>query len=174
MMIHNLRISDNGIKKLKQLEGCVKIGDRHVVYDDKTGKIVNLNQPLPRGATIGYGHLITSGESFTNGISETTATELLCADIEVAENAVRNTITMQLTQNQYDALVIFAYNIGTKNFVTSTVVRYLNNPNFHSPLYPNLESAWKAWNKSGGQKNAGLVNRRDAEWNIFKNAKYFY
>lgn len=64
-----MKISDNGIKLLKQLEGCVKIGDKHIIYDDKTGNPVNPNRPLPHGATIGYSHLINQGEDFRNGIS---------------------------------------------------------------------------------------------------------
>lgn len=162
-----MRISDKGIDMLKRFEGSVKLGDKHVIYDDKTSKPVDTNKPLLSGATIGYGHLIKQGENFRNGISEAKATELLRADIAIAERAVKNNITVPLSQNQYDALVSLAYNIGAKNFATSTVVKYINNPNFHSSVYPNLESAWKAWNKSGGRVMTGLSNRRNQEWNIF-------
>ena len=164
-----MNISDNGINLLKKLEGCVKIGDKHVIYDDQSGRPVKPNESLPRGATIGYGHLIKQGEDFTNGISETKATELLRADIATAERAVQQSISANLSQNQYDALVIFAYNIGIKNFTESTVVKYVNNPNFHSVRYPTLESAWKAWNKSCGRVMPGLSNRRNQEWDLFTN-----
>ena len=164
-----MNFSDNGINILKQCEGCVKRNERHVIYDDKTGKPVNTNEPLPNGATIGYGHLIKSGENFTKGISEAKATELLRADIATAERAVRDNITVPLSQNQFDALTSLAYNIGTKNFANSTVVNYINNPNFHSSTYPNLESAWNTWNKSGGHVMTGLSNRRNQEWNMFNN-----
>lgn len=162
-----MNFSDNGINLLKKLEGYVKIGDTHVIYDDKTGCPVNSNGVLPRGATIGYGHLIKSGENFINGINESTATELLRSDIAMAERAVKNNIRVCLTQNQYDALVIFAYNVGMNNFVNSSVVKYINNPNFYSPRYPTLESAWRAWNKSEGREMAGLNKRRDQEWVLF-------
>ncbi|MBO7508737.1 MAG: lysozyme [Alphaproteobacteria bacterium] len=162
-----MKISNNGINMLKRLEGCVKQGDKHVIYDDKTGKPVNPNKPLPPGATIGYGHLITRGEDFATGITETAATDLLCADIAVAERAVGNNITTPLTQNQYDALVSLAYNIGARNFANSTVVKYINNPNFRGSVYPTLESAWKAWNKSGGKEMPGLTNRRNQEFALF-------
>lgn len=162
-----MKLSENGIKLLKQWEGSVKIDNRHVIYDDKTGRPVPASVPLPQGATIGYGHLIKSGEDFKNGISEPFATELLHADIVAAESAVQSNITTPLNQNQYDALVSLAYNIGSKNFAVSTVVKYINNPNFHSSIYPNLESAWMAWNKSGGRENPGLTNRRRKEWNLF-------
>ncbi|MBQ7409233.1 MAG: glycoside hydrolase family protein [Alphaproteobacteria bacterium] len=167
--VQNMKMSDNGINMLKRLEGCVKIGNRHVIYDDKTGKPVDVNKPLPSGATIGYGHLIKPNEDFRNGISESKATELLRADITNAERAVRDNITVPLSQNQFDALTSLAYNIGSKNFADSSVVKYINNPNFHSSGYPNLESAWKTWNKSGGHVMTGLSNRRNQEWNMFNN-----
>ena len=162
-----MNFSDNGLALLKRLEGSVKIGGLHVIYDDKTGQPVGRGAPLPRGATVGYGHLIKSGECFSNGIDEQTATALLRQDIVCAEYAVRNNINVPVSQNQYDALVILAYNIGTRNFAESTVVKYINNPHFHSKKYPNLESAWMAWNKSGGREMSGLTNRRCNEWRLF-------
>ena len=167
--VNDMKMSDNGINMLKKFEGSVTKGDKHVIYDDKTGKPVDANKPLPSGATIGYGHLIKPNEDFRNGISESKATELLRADIATAEYAVRDNITVPLSQNQFDALTSLAYNIGAKNFANSTVVRYINNPNFHSSVYQNLESVWKAWNKSGGHVMAGLSNRRNQEWNMFNN-----
>ena len=164
-----MKISDKGIKLLKQLEGCVKNGDKHIIYDDQTGRAVDTNKLLPGGATIGYGHLIKAGEDFKNGISEAQATELLRADVATAERTVQNSIVVALTQNQYDALVIFAYNIGAKNFSDSTVVKYINNRDFHSIRYPTLESAWMVWNKSCGREMSGLTRRRKAEYELFTN-----
>ena len=165
----NMKMSDDGIRILKKQEGSVTKDSKHIIYDDKTGKPLNTNEPLPRGATIGYGHLIKPGEDFRNGISETKATELLRADIATAERAVRDNINVPLTQNQFDALTSLAYNIGTKNFTDSTVVKYVNNPDLKNTTYPTLESAWKTWNKSGGHVMAGLSNRRNQEWNMFNN-----
>ena len=106
-----MKISDNGINILKRFEGRVKIGGKHVIYDDKTGKPVDSNKGLPKGATIGYGHLIKSGEDFRDGITERQATEILRLDISMAEQAVKDNITVHLSQNQYDALVSLAGNI---------------------------------------------------------------
>lgn len=164
----DMKMSDNGINMLKKLEGSVTKNNKHIIYDDKTGKPVNTNKPLPRGATIGYGHLIKQGEYFKNGISEAKATELLRADIATAERAVKDNITVPLTQNQFDALTSLAYNIGAKNFANSTVVKYVNNPDLKDNTYPTPESAWKTWNKSGGHVITGLSNRRNQEWNMFK------
>ena len=165
----NMKISDNGINMLKRFEGSVKIGDRHVIYDDKTGRPVNSDKELPAGATIGYGHLIKSDEDFKHGITERQATEILRSDISTAERAIKDNITIPLSQNQYDALVSLAYNIGARNFANSTVVKYVNDSNYHNTKYPTLESAWMAWNKSGGREMAGLTNRRQQEFNLFNN-----
>ena len=162
-----MRFSNNGIAILKRLEGAVIHNGKHVIYDDQTGEPVPPNLPLPRGATIGYGHLIQTGEDFFHGIDEACATELLRDDIATAERAVQKNITVPLTQNQYDALVIFAYNIGADNFAKSTVVKYINNPNHRSATYPTLESAWRAWNKSNGRVMTGLNKRRSQEWILF-------
>ena len=162
-----MNFSDNGINILKQCEGCVKRNERHVIYDDKTGTPVPPGVPLPTGATIGYGHLIKPGEDFSDGIDENAATNLLSRDVETAKHAVQNNIFATLSQNQYDALVILAFNIGAKNFATSTVAKYINNPNFHSTQYPTLQSAWFAWNKSGGHEKVGLNRRREIEWKLF-------
>lgn len=59
-----MQISDSGLNKLKQFESAVKIAGRHIIYDDATGKPVAQNEPLPRGATIGYGHLIKKWREF--------------------------------------------------------------------------------------------------------------
>jgi type VI secretion system secreted protein VgrG len=162
-----MHISNHGIELLKEYEGVVIRNRKHVIYDDKTGAPVNTNEPLPRGATIGYGHLIKPGEDFSDGISETAATELLRSDIATAERAVQDNISAPLSQNQFDALVIFAYNIGNQNFASSTVVKYINNPDFHSSTYPTMDAAWRAWSKSGGRIMPGLANRRDMELKLF-------
>lgn len=167
-----MKISEQGLELLKKLEGCVKVGGKHVIYNDADGRPVTAGAPLPPGATIGYGHLIKPGEDFRGGLTEKQATELLRRDIAPAERAVRDNITVPLAQNQYDALVSLAYNIGIGAFARSTVVQYINNPDFVSSRYPTTESAWRAWNRTHGTISQGLINRRYAEWRLFQNADY--
>jgi len=171
--VSDMKMSDKGIEWLKGKEDRVldKRGN-HVIYDDATKKPVNPNEPLPKGATIGYGHLVKPGEDFTNGITERQAIALLRSDIAVAERAVNDNITVPLAQNQYDALVSLAYNIGSGGFKNSTVVKYINNPDFHSSVYSDLESAWRAWNRTQGKVSNGLINRRQNEWNLYKRGIY--
>lgn len=170
--VKDMKISDYGIAALKQQEGSVKQDGKHVIYDDQTGKPVPAGAPLPLGATIGYGHLIKPGEDFRGGITECAATELLRADVVAAERAVHDNITVPITQNQYDALVMLAYNIGSDAFTKSTVVQYVNNPDFTSAKYPSLESAWRAWNRSQGAVSSGLINRRNYELNMYNGGIY--
>ena len=170
--VTDMKMSDKGIEWLKGLEGSVKVNGKHVIYDDATGKLVPAGAPLPVGATIGYGHLVKPGEDFTNGITERQAIALLRSDIATAERAVQDNITAQMSQAQYDALVSLAYNIGASGFKNSTVVKYINNPDFHSSVYSDLEFAWKAWNRTQGKVSNGLINRRQNEWNLYKRGIY--
>ena len=167
-----MKISNIGIEILKRIEGCVKIGAIHVAYNDETGQPLEYTYPLPRGATIGYGHLIKPGENFQHGITETAAIQLLRSDVAIAERAVNNCINVPLSQNQYDALVLLAYNIGPTQFSKSSVVKHINRPGHCDARYPTLESAWMAWNKSRGKTVTGLTNRRKQEWKLFNARTY--
>lgn len=139
-------------------------------YDDQTGKTITL---WCKGATIGYGHLIDQSEweQFKNGITQNDAEALFLKDIKPFEAVVRE-IGRPLAQHQFDACVALAFNIGENNFRKSTVYKMVSNPSFKSSVYPNLEAAWKAWNKSQGVVNKGLTNRRAAEWDMYSSAIY--
>ena len=80
-------------------------------------------------------------------------------------------MTAQISQQQFDASVILAFNIGIGAFKSSSALKLINDPNA-STTYDSLESAWKAWNKSQGKVSRGLVNRRNAEWNIYSKGVY--
>jgi len=115
--------------------------------------------------TIGYGHLITDADSTLIGrtISEADAEQILRTDLNTAEAAVRNSITVPLAQHQFDALVSLVFNIGGGAFAGSTVRQRINTRAPES----DTEEAWKRWNKVGAQVVQGLVNRRDAEWQLY-------
>ena len=161
----SLSFGPDGVALLKSIEKL-----RLKPYNDQTGKDITT---WVAGATIGYGHLIAKSEwkTYEKGISEKDADALFNADLAPFVDAVRNTITVGLQQHQFDALVIFAFNIGISGFKGSSVVQLINNPKAKTS-YATLEDAWKAWNKSQGKLNKGLVNRRNAEWNIYNSATY--
>lgn len=97
--------------------------------------------------------------------------ELLRYDLEPAEHGVRCAVKVPLSQQQFDALVIFAFNIGVTGLRGSSAIKLINDPQYVA-IYPTLEAAWKAWNKSQGKLNQGLVNRRNCEWKIWQEGTY--
>lgn len=173
-----MKFSQKGIDLLKSIE------ELHLkVYDDQTGKdIEEYNDENERGVTIGYGHLISEEEQTIYkeqvSITRTQADKLFLDDLQKFLKIVNETIKVNLLQQEYDALVILAFNIGTgvgsrnKGFKNSSVVKLINDPKDAESNYPTLDEAWKAFNKSQGQVNKGIINRREAELKIFKEGVY--
>jgi len=159
------QLSVNGSDLLKGIEQL-----RLQPYDDGTGKTIS---DWVEGATIGYGHYITQSDwsLYQNGISEEEANTLFAADVSPFEEAVHEKLGNNVNQNQFDAAVIFAFNIGIPAFKSSSVAKLINDPNAITS-YNSLEDAWKAWNKDNGIVIQGLVNRRNAEWNIYSQGVY--
>jgi len=157
--------SDKGIDLLKSIEQLFT-----TPYDDQTGKGITA---WVEGATIGYGHLISSAEwsKYKDGITQDEAINLFNDDLAPYINTVEIKVTASITQNELDAMVILAFNIGQRAFTNSSVLKMVNNPNAKTN-YQNLEDAWKAWNKSQGVVNNGLINRRQAEWDIYSKGIY--
>lgn len=139
-------------------------------YDDQTGKDITA---WVKGATIGYGHLIAKADwdDYKAGFSVEEADTLFSEDLAPFCTAVGSAITVPIKQNEFDALVILAFNIGQGNFSTSSVVKLVND-SAAKTSYASLELAWKAWNTSQGKVMKGLDNRRQAEWNIYSEGTY--
>lgn len=112
--------------------------------------------------TIGYGHLVRSGESYTE-ISETEAEELLRKDVESAERAVLRLVNVPLADGQFDALVSFTFNLGSGAFQRSTLRRKVNRQ-AHSEVPEQLIR----WVWAGGRKLNGLRKRRSAESILYR------
>ena len=160
-----LSLSKKGIDWLKGVEKL-----RLKPYDDQTGKDITA---WVEGATIGYGHLISSGDwsKYQSGINEQQAEALFKKDLAPFVKAVQSGVTSKITQQQFDAMVILAFNIGESGFKSSSVLKLVNDPDAKTS-YKDLETAWKAWNKSQGKVLKGLQNRRKAEWNIYSKGVY--
>jgi len=120
---------------------------------------------LPDGRwTIGYGHTLTARPGAT--VSEKDAEALLLYDlISVAHSVNEHTYT-PLTQNQFDALVCFAFNIGLENFLRSGVLRRINEGSLLQAA-----CAMEMWRKADfeGERIVidALVRRRSAEKTLF-------
>lgn len=110
--------------------------------------------------TIGYGKAIKPGEytSITKGEAEV----LLRNTVASFERSVKKLVTVPLNQNQYDALVSFAYNVGIGSFKRSTLLKKLN-----AGDYTGAADELPKWNKSKGKILKGLVRRREIERNLF-------
>ena len=120
-----MKVSEEGWDFTKKQEGFVD----HV-YNDAKGGASNYYQESDHTAmvgavlatgnpTVGYGHLVTESEDnsckYENGITRTEALILLKTDVDKAQEAVRTSATVNLTQYQFDATVDFTYNVGVGN-----------------------------------------------------------
>ena len=114
------------------------------------------------GESIGFGHFILLGDSFSEPISKIEGLALLEADAAIAERAVRAFVVVPLSQDQFDALVSFVYNVGANAFKNSTLLRKLNAGDVAGAV-----AQFAVWNKDrlNGQviTLAELTKRRASE-----------
>ncbi len=110
--------------------------------------------------TIGYGHTkdVQEGDVW----SESHADHMLEVELEEFEGYINNNVTVALSQNQFDALVSWVYNLGPANLKASTMLKVLN-----SGDYEGVPAQIKRWNKAGGKVLEGLIRRREAEALLF-------
>lgn len=117
--------------------------------------------------TIGYGTIMyPDGDKVEQGdvITPQQATDYLMYEVEKKSKAVEQYIKTILTQNQFDALVSFAYNVGVSAFKNSTLLKIINkNPND----FDKIKAEFLKWAKAGGKVIKGLYNRRLAEYNLY-------
>lgn len=144
-MTNNLSYSDKGLALTKQFEGL-----RLSAYQDSVGVW-----------TIGYGHTGPDVHPALT-ITEEHATELLLKDTASAVASVNRLVTVTLTQNQFDALVDFVFNVGAAKLANSTLLREINAGNFIAAA-----AQFLLWCHAGGVVLPGLVQRRKAAGALF-------
>ena len=117
--------------------------------------------------TIGYGNTYyTDGKRVTlldKEITKVQAFEMFKTIADRFASVVSKLVTSPLNQNQFNALVSLAYNIGTGNFASSTILKKVNKN--HNDITIALE--FKKWNKVNKKEVAGLTRRRNYEANIY-------
>lgn len=115
--------------------------------------------------TIGYGHTkdVQEGDVW----SESHADHMLEVELEEFEAYINDNVTAPLSQNQFDALVSWVYNLGPANLKASTMLKVLN-----SGDYEGVPAQIKRWNKAGGKVLEGLIRRREAEALLFEGKKW--
>ena len=117
-------------------------------------------------ATIGFGstrgidgNRVTLGHS---AINRDEAEEMLAHDLQNVEKSVGRLIRVALTQNQFDAIVSFTYNLGSGRLQSSTLRSKLNRED-----YEGAADEFPKWVKAGGKRLSGLVKRRFVERKLF-------
>ncbi len=143
-------INSSGIDLIKHFESL-----RLKAYQDSVGIW-----------TIGWGH---TGLSHNDGtvyegreITEDEAVALLQQDLKTFEETVNDCVNVEINDDQFSALVSFAFNLGGTNLRKSTLLKKLNNGESF-----NAGKEFKKWSKAGGKRLGGLVRRRISERNLF-------
>lgn len=144
-------------------------GRRLKPYADSAGRL-----------TIGVGHLLTAEEIdsgalrigdrvvlWARGISEADADALLARDLASAERGVSSSLSAPVTQEQFDALVSFTFNVGTAALRRSGVLRAVN-----AGRVRDVPRELSHWVNAGGKRIQGLVNRRAAEGRLWIGGDY--
>lgn len=117
--------------------------------------------------TIGYGNTYyLNGRRVTlldKPITELEAFEMFKAIADKFADKVSKIVTAPVDQNQFNALVSIAYNIGPANFQKSTLLKKVN----FNHNDPSIRAEFLKWNKAGGQVLKGLTIRRTAEADLY-------
>jgi lysozyme len=142
-----MELSDKGAEDLKGSEGF-------------------RSQPYPDGEgvpTIGFGSTF-----YENGtrvtlkdapITKERALQIFKVTLKQYTSAVDKNVTVPLTQNEFDALVEFTYNVGVAAFKGSTLLKLLN----AGAPKDQVAAQFLRWNKDEGKVVPGLTNRRKRE-----------
>ena len=138
-----MKIGKSGEQLIKHFESC-----KLKAYRDSVGVW-----------TIGWGHTKTAKGGMI--ITEAEAEELFEEEIVEYENYI-NRLDIDLTQNQFDALVSWVYNLGPSNLEVSTMKKRLL-----SGDYWDVPAQIRRWDKAGGKTLLGLTRRRNAEALLF-------
>ena len=123
--------------------------------------------------TVGYGHLIRPGEkdAFEAPLTLEQGVALLKDDLAVVEAGVEAAVKVPLNQHQYDALVIFAFNVGLGAFEKSTLLRQLNAGNLAAAARE--FDRWVYVRRNGVPEVVrGLEIRRAQERAMFERGEY--
>jgi lysozyme len=114
--------------------------------------------------TIGYGHTLNVTPGMV--ITEAQAFALLAIDLGKASNAVNYFLVdkgVKLTQDEFDALCDFVFNLGATAFQNSTMLKLLLAGHIEQAAYQ-----FDLWDHAGGKMVAGLLRRRQAETELFE------
>lgn len=146
-----MKISNKGIQAIKYFEGC-----KLKAYKDSVGIW-----------TIGVGHIKNVTENMT--ITQEQAEQFLKEDLVPVEKFI-NGVGMDFTQNQYDALCSFAFNLGIGSLKSSTLLKKIK---ANAPA-EDIRYQFNRWCRAGGKVVKGLQIRREKEADMYLDNKYPY
>ena len=126
----------------------------HEGYTDKA--VIPIPGDVP---TIGFGS--TEGVKMGDKTNPVAALQRTMRDIGTKESAVKKCVKVPLYQHEYDAYISLAYNIGTGNFCSSTLVKKLNQQDYAGACKEILR-----WDRAQGRVVKGLTVRRQAEYKL--------
>lgn len=137
-----MRASERIKNKIKSYESC-----QLLPYKDAVGYY-----------TVGYGHKCTD-MTYPHRITQERAEELFEKDIRATESGLNSLNLPRLTQNQYDALVSFTFNLGIARLRRSTLLKriYARSPAKY------IQDEFRKWVYAGKTVLQGLVKRREYE-----------
>ena len=137
---------------------------RHEGYSDKVYKDSAGNP------TIGYGHKALPGEDFSKGITKEQALALLKQDVQGAVKDVNAALKLSVSQNQFDALVSFAYNAGPRAVLpASQMMQAVNTGHVTEANF----TAYRYITENGKHVvSQGLLNRRKDEYRLYSEGAY--
>lgn len=150
------KVSDAGLSIIKRFEGL------HSLQKDK---VTVRSYKCPAGKyTIGWGHIKRVTSKSIASIEE--CENYLQEDLDEVHKALDRYVVVPLTQNQYDALASFVFNLGQGNFLKSTLLKKLN-----AGKYDEVPEQILRWNKARVSGKLiplkGLTRRRAAEAALF-------
>ncbi|MEF2964805.1 RHS repeat-associated core domain-containing protein [Paenibacillus sp. M1] len=172
---HKLYVeADNKGKFVYTISANMQVSDEYIkfVMDYETYHRTPYRGQDRQNLTIGYGHVIKKGEDFGDGLTQQQAMELLKKDINeraIVINQWADENKIELNQQQFDAIVDFAFNIGIGAFYDSTFARLMKSGNSSSD---ELKEAMMLFVKVNKENSFGLYQRRMDQWQIFYSGDY--
>lgn len=145
-----MKTSGAGIRHIREFEG-----ERLKAYKCSAGVW-----------TIGVGHTSAAGEPAVCEGMTITANEsaaILARDLAAFELGVERMLEVEVSQNQFDVLVSFAFNCGLGSLKKSTLLKRVNEGKFDA-----VPAELMKWTKAGGKEISGLVRRRRAEAKLWR------
>jgi lysozyme len=146
-----MEVNKAGKDLIKQFEGCKLKAYKCPAGLDTIGYG---NTFYPDGAKVQLGDVITQER----------ANELFDLIVEDFAKKVKPLIKQNLTDNNFSALISFAYNVGIGNLKNSTLLKKVN----VNPTDPTIKAEFNKWTRANKVVLSGLVKRREAEAKLYE------